>query len=234
MRRELFAAPLALAAIVSCTPERPYSASFTFTASPLPPVPGKPVLYSFDASRVGLVEIYQGEELVGTIVNPSETFDPFYIFPAKSALTPRAIAYGVNGARIEVEATRGTARPPAVDAGSSDATAPTPAEPTESCGNTVDVTPDLDAGTGCATFGGLLVNVRIYNQRATDVWVYRDQWSPPTPPCTFQPAGVVQPGKSLDLPTFDHGVLRFVDSATSQALRHVVVVQAPTCQFVVK
>jgi hypothetical protein len=234
LRRELFAASIIVGAIVACTPEKPYTATFTFTANPLPPVPGQLVQFSFDANKVGLVELFQGTELVGVVVNPSEFLDDIYRFPAKNALTPRAVAYGVNGAVIEVEATRGFTPPKPVDAGPVDAPT-TPTVPTESCSNSTEVTPDVDAGTGCATFGAVLVNVRIHNQRPTPLWIYRDQWSPPTPPCTFQPAGIVDPGQFLDFPTIDNGVIQFVESTTAQPFRHVAVHQAPTsCLLVAK
>lgn len=233
MRRELATLAAVFAIVASCKPEKPYDASFTFTANPLPPVPGRDVQYSFDATYVGLVEIYQGDELVGTVVNPVDEADAIHVFPAKSALVPRAKAYGVNGKIIEVEATRGSS-PPGDAGGASDVVAPPPGPPPESCPGAADVTPDLDAGTACGTFGGTLVPVKIRNDRATQLWIYRDQWGAPPTPCQFQPAGVVEPGQTLDLPTIDNGVLRFVESTTAQPFRHVRVTQTPSCLLVAK
>jgi hypothetical protein len=236
LRRELAFVCAAAAVVVACKADKPYTASFTFTANPLPPVPGQIVAYTFDSQYVGLVEIYQGADLVGEVVNPTDDLDAIYQFVAKSSETPHAIAYGVNGARIEVDATRGAGKAPPVDAGADAVTPPPPPPPPtpESCPGATAVTPDADAGTGCGTYGALLVPVQIRNDRATQLWIYRDQWGAPPTPCTFQPAGVVDTGKTLSLPTLENGVLQFVDSVTKQPFRYVRVVQTASCVLVAK
>lgn len=231
--RALAGVALACGVVVACGEERPYPASFAFTANPLPPAPGQPVQLAFSGENIGLVEVFQGSELVTTIVNPAVELSEVHVFTARSAAIPRAIAWGVNGARFEVEATRGGQAPQVKpEAGPDGAVIPP-----EACGAAADIGTAPDAGPAfCALPGTFLMTLRVVNARATDLWVYRDDARPGAPPaCSFPPHAVIAPGGIEITNLYENGVLRFVESSTSAIVRQVRVASTDaSCVIVVK
>ena len=71
---------------------------------------------TFSTSHIGLVELYQGSEKLADVVNPRDDRNDLYVFVAKSAEVPRAVAYGGGGQRFEAVATPGVKGPPPPDA----------------------------------------------------------------------------------------------------------------------
>lgn len=235
--RNRLASALAVAVITfaACTPETGTDAHFAFTVAPLPPVAGAPMQLTFSTSHIGLVELYQGSEKLADVVNPRDDRNDLYVFVAKSAEVPRAVAYGGGGQRFEAVATRGVKGPPPPDASAPDGTVDAAPTFAEDCATATDLTASADAGTSCATFGGLLVNVRVVNRRPGGVEVFRDQWSPPTPPCSFTPlVNVGSVGVPVPLNLLDNGVLRFVDPTSGQVIRQVRIAQGAKCDLEIR
>lgn len=109
MRRSLaFVASLSLLAIAaSCGDDPPTKQPVLSLAyRPNPPVAGQPIELEVKGSNLGVVEIYQGADLLTRIVNPPEKDVPagFFTFIAKSAVPPRGVAYDADGKTVEVTA----------------------------------------------------------------------------------------------------------------------------------
>lgn len=133
MRRRLahlFAAGCGVALVVACgsTPA-PKEPRLTLRYTPIPPVAGEPLTVKLEGSDVGVVDLYQGGELLGRLVNPLSRDVPagFFVFTAKNGQAPTAVVFDTDGRRIEFGASSaGGVVPGPVDASAIDTGTPTP------------------------------------------------------------------------------------------------------------
>lgn len=181
----------------------------TFYAAPLPPEPGKPVDFSFGPTAdIGLVEIFQGDERVATIVSPTVAAPPeFFRFVARNTAVPRAVGYAVNGARVESTAT--VYVPPPSPAPPPDASAFK-----EDCVGLVELpasAPGMPACGDAKTSYGIAVT--IDNTLAGPVLIYNTNFPPDQ--CTASAHGSVGAGRTLVYRSYIGGVLQLVDQTSN-------------------
>jgi hypothetical protein len=203
--------------------------TMTFFAAPLTPEPGKPVDFSFGSTAdVGLVEIFQGDERVATVVNPTVAAPPEYLrFVARNTSVPRAVGYAVNGVRIESTATvyvPPPPPPPLPDAGAFKddcaAAVTLPASP-----------PGMPAcGDAKTSFG---VDVTIDNTLAGPVLIYNTNFPPDQ--CTASAHGSIPAGRSFTYRSFVGGVLQLVDQTSNTTKRELKITRGGVaCEVVIR
>lgn len=212
--------------------EKVPTASLRFLATPLPPVAGEPVACSLEGRGIGLVEIYQGSELVHVAVNPfGDAPGGFYGFVARSTERPRAVGYAQDGVRIEREAESGFVRKPAPADAGADASPPPSTEPeVDACPASEEIDPD--AGATCGGPGGLAVQVRVRNLRSGDVLVRRTRQPPNA--CERETVARIVSGTTYPFVAFDQTVLAFEDPTNGTTFRQVKLTFGGSCDLVLR
>lgn len=221
--------------ILACTSkERSYHPSIELEVTPLPPVAGEPLAFTLNVVDVSYVDIYQGDELVWSVVNNDADGVPptFNRFVARSAVVPRAVGYGANGVRIEALARTSVAPPPPIDAGVDSAPPPPPAPFAESCPDRMELTPDVDAGMTCGQPSALSIPLRARNERATPVDFYRTQ-QPPNQ-CVIEGVLRVFPGTTEKVTLFTGNFVRIIDGQTQVVLREMNMTGGRPCDLVIR
>lgn len=233
--RRLASASFALMAILACgSKDLALHPALQISATPLPPTPGQPVSFDLETTDIGTVEIYQGDELVSRVVNPTQDAPPgFYRFIAKSDAVPRAVGYGLNGAKLDATAKLASGPAPGpVDAGK-DAKGPPPVmHLTEKCPVASPHTSDPDAGPMdvCGGPGGLLVMLRVENLASYPVDVYRT--AQPPNQCSFEGRLRIYPNTIESTTLFDRNIVRFIDGESGGLLREYEMTTGGSCDLV--
>lgn len=145
-------------------PPGPKSPTLDLTYAPSPPVPGERLAVRITGTDLGVVDLFQGTELLARVVNPLDGVVPaeFYIYRARNAEPPRAIALDARGNRIEVAGRPGPIRLPKVGEDGGALVEPTF---TKTCRGFTDVTATApDAGATCGPSG---VSVSLTLRNAT-------------------------------------------------------------------
>jgi hypothetical protein len=202
--------------------------AMTFFASPLPPEPGKPVDMSFGTTvDVGLVEIFQGDELVASVVNPTAPAPPEYLrFVAKSALVPRAVGYAVNGARVESTATVYVPPPPPPPL-------PDASAFKDDCVGSVTLPPSAVGMPACGDAKlGLGVDVQIDNALQGPLGLYTTNFPPNQ--CMATSRGAIPAGTTFTLRSYEGEVIQLVDETSSTTKRELRITKGSACQVVVR
>lgn len=235
MRRRTFRLGVVLVAVGSaCSEEEtPADQHFEFTFKPAQPVAGEPIEFEFDARNVGLVELFQGSELLSVVANPQRfTNTPigFYRFTAKSSDVPRAVAYAGYGAilRVSGRAVGGGLSPVPTDAGTPDAPL------SESCPGLEDLSFAEDAGFPCGTVSTGFIRLRIENRRTYPVDAYHTP-QPPQDTCAYAALVRVFPGATEQVTVFGGNIVRLFDGDKNQELRRFRLTQAGgACDLVMR
>ena len=198
-------------------------------------MPGERLAIRMTGSNLGVVDLFQGSELLARVVNPLDGVVPadFYVYSAKNAEPPRAVALDAQGNRIEVAGSPGgvvVPKPPA-DGG-------TEGGPmtsfTKTCRGFNDVTAvSPDAGAICGP-SGALVTLAVRNATGGILDVYGTSFDAGV--CKTLPLARLAVGETRAIsPVFDNQTLTLQKEDTTLVARlRIAPGEAGPCNLLVE
>ena len=148
-------------------PPGPKTPTLDLTYAPSPPVPGQRLAIRMTGTDLGVVDLFQGSELLARVVNPLDGVVPpeLYVYQARNAEPPRAVVYDSQGNRTDVAGRPGGVVVPKAPADGG-AEGGEPKTFTRTCRGFADVTANgADAGPTCGP-SGLAVALTVRNATA--------------------------------------------------------------------